>query len=219
MKITNAFTRQVGQLENTDDPATPILFRSIHPAQDQDLLSSIRHDVGLAPGLALLYDDEHVLIYDQEEVNLLPGEHQNFYRAASSISTWLGVAWELCVNTDNPDSPIEVLSSGCQEHIERLATALNDSIQPSTSVLVPLRSVVHEVDPNGSLYAVTCRLADDDDDSVYHVRCADEGTAQEVAIRNLYEEAGSSPDPTAEGHRQHYIITSQLVATPVASTI
>ncbi|MNR64797.1 hypothetical protein D3C85_1875640 [compost metagenome] len=51
------------------------------------------------------------------------------------------------------------------------------------------------------------------------MRCADEGTAQEVAIRNLYEEAGSSPDPTAEDHRQHYIITSQLVATPVASTI
>lgn len=96
---------------------TLILFRSIHPAQDQDLLSSIRHDVGLAPGLALLYDDEHVLIYDQEEVNSLPGEPRISYRAASSVSTWLGVAWESRVNTDNPDSPIEVLSSGCQEHI------------------------------------------------------------------------------------------------------
>lgn len=214
MNILRAFTRQVAQLDNSEVPTNPILYRAIHPAQDLALLKSIECDVGLAPGLALLYDDDQVLVYLEELVCQLPEEHSDFYKNANGYHDWLGLTWELCVQTDDPDFPVEVLSSGAQAYVDALAAALNKTLQPSAEEveLVPVPGAVHVVDPAGNLYAVSCRLEHDDDDSVYHVRCGDEITAQECALKQLYEEAGSDPQPGSEGYRQHFIITSQMVA-------
>lgn len=81
--------------------------------------------------------------------------------------------------------------------------------------LVPEPNAVHIEDDAGSLYAVSCRLHGDDDDTVYHVRCSNEGAAQAVALRHLYEEAGCGQDPSSPDYREHFVITSQLIAAPV----
>lgn len=78
--------------------------------------------------------------------------------------------------------------------------------------LVPEPNVVHIEDSAGSLYAVSCRLHGDDDDSVYHIQCNTEGEAQDIALRQLYAEACCEQDPSSPDHRKNFIISSQLVA-------
>ncbi|MGP0171261.1 hypothetical protein ACSVIJ_05185 [Pseudomonas sp. NCHU5208] len=80
--------------------------------------------------------------------------------------------------------------------------------------LVPEASVVHVENEDGSLYVVSCRLSGDDDDSVFYIRCSTEGDAQAVALRELYAESCSDQDPASPDYREHFIISSQLVAAP-----
>ncbi|HHX6290056.1 TPA: hypothetical protein ACVGJS_003642 [Pseudomonas aeruginosa] len=61
MSYNHAFTRKAFKLATGDDlSSSNIIHRMLHPAQDLQLMESIQHDVGLAPGLALYFDDEHV---------------------------------------------------------------------------------------------------------------------------------------------------------------
>lgn len=94
-----------------------------------------------------------------------------------------------------------------------LATAV-EQLAARPAGLVPEANVVHIEESAGGLYAVSCRLHGDDDDSVYHIHCSTEGVAQDVALRQLYAEAGCEQDPSSPDYREHFIISSQLVASP-----
>lgn len=94
-----------------------------------------------------------------------------------------------------------------------LATAVEQLASRPTG-LVPEPNVVHIEESAGGLYAVSCRLHGDDDDSVYHIHCSTEGVAQDIALRQLYAEACCEQDPSSPDYRGHYIISSQLVASP-----
>lgn len=94
-----------------------------------------------------------------------------------------------------------------------LATAV-EQLAARPAGLVPEANVVHIEESAGGLYAVSCRLHGDDDDSVYHIHCSTEGVAQDVALRQLYAEASCEQDPSSPDYREHFIISSQLVASP-----
>lgn len=94
-----------------------------------------------------------------------------------------------------------------------LATAV-EQLASRPAGLVPEPNVVHIEESAGGLYAVSCRLHGDDDDSVYHIHCSTEGVAQDIALRQLYAEACCEQDPSSPDYRGHYIISSQLVASP-----
>jgi len=216
MKIQKAITREAAKLEFDYDSTTEFLYRQVHPAQDLELLKGIEFDVGLAPGLRLSFDADHVLVYRPEDEQQLALEHKEFFDGASCCADWCGLVWELCLVTDHPTVPIEVISSGEKGYIEELADALNEAFSKASQALELVAGAVTVTDPAGSLYAVTCRLHDDDDDSVYHVRCADESEAQIAALQQLYEEADCNQDPGSPDYRPHFIITSQLIASVAA---
>ena len=129
MKIHNAITREAAKLEFAYDSQTEFLYRQIHPAQDLDLLNTIELDFGLAPGLALDFDDTHVLVYRSEDKWELALVHKEFFNASSCCASWCGLVWELCLNTDHPTVPIEVISSGEKTYIQEMAAALNAAFQ------------------------------------------------------------------------------------------
>jgi len=216
MKIQKAITREAAKLEFDYDSTTEFLYRQVHPAQDLELLKSIEFDVGLAPGLRLSFDADQVLVYRTEDGQQLELEHKEFFDAASCCADWCGLVWELCLVTDHPTVPVEVISTGEKDYIEKLAAALNEVFRKASQALELVPSAVSVVDPAGSLYAVSCRLQNDDDDSVYHVRCADESEAQAAALQQLYEEADCDQDPSSPVYRPHFIITSQLIASAAA---
>lgn len=214
MKIQNAITREAAKLEFDYDSTTEFLYRQVHPAQDLELLKSIEFDVGLAPGLSLSFDAEHVLVYRAENERELAIEHKEFFDASSCCADWCGLVWELCLVTDHPTVPVEVISTGEKAYIQELAAALNGVIDKASQAMELVPGTVTVEDPAGGLYAVSCRLHGDDDDSVYHVRCTDESAAQAAALQQLYEEACCDQDPASPEYRPHYIITSQLIASP-----
>lgn len=213
MKIQNAITREAAKLEFDYDSTTEFIYRQVHPAQDLELLKSIEFDVGLAPGLSLSFDDEHVLVFRSDDEQELELEHKEFFAGSFCSADWCGLVWELCLVTDHPTVPAEVISTGEKAYIQELADALNGVISRASQALELVPGVVAVQAPAGGLYAVSCRLHGDDDDSVYHVRCSDESAAQAAALQQLYEEADCDQDPASPEYRPHYIITSQLIAS------
>lgn len=216
MKIQKSITREAAKLEFDYDSTTEFLYRQVHPAQDLELLKSIEFDVGLAPGLTLSFDADHVLVYRSEDEQQLALEHKEFFDAGSCCADWCGLVWELCLVTDHPTVPVEVISTGEKNYIQELADALNGVFNKASEALELVPGAVTVTDPAGGLYAVSCRLHEDDDDSVYHVRCANESEAQASALQQLYEEAACDQEPSSSDYRPHYIVTSQLIASAAA---
>lgn len=214
MKIQKAITREAAKLEYNYDSKTEFLYRQVHPAQDLELLKCIEFDVGLAPGLSLSFDAEHVLVYRTEDEQELAHEQKEFIADSSCSADWCGLVWELCLVTDHSTVPVEVISTGEKAFIQDMAAALNGVINRASQAMELVPGVVAEQAPDGGLYAVSCRLYGDDDDSVYHVRCEGESAAQAAALQLLYQEAGCDQDPASPHYRPHFIITTQLIAFP-----
>lgn len=214
MSYNHAFTRKAFKLATGDDlSSSNIIHRMLHPAQDLQLMESIQHDVGLAPGLALYFDDEHVLVYELAKADQLPAEHQSFYGKASEAGDWLGVTWELCLAPTEKDRQAEVITSGDQGYIEKLRTDLNASFRPVVDGLNVDGCDVEVIDSFGDLYAVTCRLAAKSHNEVMHILALDERAAVEAALRKLCVAAGVDPDPLSKNHPSCFVVSAKRIGT------
>lgn len=213
MKILKAITREVAKLEVDYDSSTEFLYRQAHPAQDIDLLKDIAFDIGLAPGLVLNFDSEYVLIYRKDDGQDLAVEHKEFFDGSSCCGDWRGLVWELCLVTDHPKFPVEVITTGEKDYVQELAASLNEVFSKASQALALAPGAVTVTDPAGSLFAISCRLHGDDDNTVYHIRSADDKEAQDAALKLLYEKSGCNQDPRSPDYRPHCIVTTQLIAS------
>lgn len=214
MSYNQAFTRKAFKLAMGDDLASSnIIHRMLHPAQDLELLESIQHDVGLAPGLAVYSDDEHVLVYELAKVDQLPAEHYPFYDKASEAGERLGVTWELCLAPSGDDQQAVVVTSGDQSYIEKLAADLNASFRPVVNGLDVDGCDVEVIDSFGDLYAVTCRLTSKSQNEVLHILALDERIAVEAALRKLCVSAGVDPDPLSKNHASCFVVSAKRIGT------
>ena len=155
-------------------------------------------------------DGEVVRLEDGAEFQVVECDGENRIEDLAAFQTAVQASAVQLASTDPIKAAILVLRRAHPD----LAAAV-EQLAERPAGLVPEANVVHIVDADGGLYAVSCRLYGDDDDSVYHIRCSDEGEAQDTALRQLYAEGNCDQDPSSPNHRQHFVISSQLVAASV----
>lgn len=181
---------KVGRLCNDRSPEH-FRYLAIHPEQDIDLLNSCENDIGTPPGIRLVYDEDVFLLLaiDQPLTHLSEGtldwidEHPT-----EGEWDWYSCVFQVAVHCPHGFETL-VLGHYAEDVALRIVELL--TLPADLFQLHPRATIGDET--ARQLFHFQMRIANDDDDSSYHVLANDYETAKEIATSTLFEESGIEP--------------------------
>lgn len=191
--------RTVGKLL-TPEGQHHFAYLAIHPHQDLALLDAYAHDVGTAPSIRVVADEDTFLLLDESAYaaclaagTAAPLDESTCEwvreRAEADEAEWYGCVTEVAIKQDKLDTPV-VLGYYSRDEAEAIASMLTPD--PHLVALNPKQ--ILEADASGDVYHYQLRFPGDSEDSVLFVRAPDCDTGLEFSKAHLRSLRNATPE-------------------------